>query len=324
MPVSGLLICFAPSFAMLIAAFFTLNLGFGMLEIAAGVIAATTFTKNTGTMLNIAHFFYGIGASVSPIFSAGLMLARFGERILGWRYMYLIVLSIALIPAMLALIGRIKKQDYNKKKTGYAAILRKPTLWLTVMILALGAVSEMGIGAWLVNYLEKAYSYSSEQAALQLTLFFVCFTLTRLLIGPVIDRIGFINSLIIVTAFAGVMIITGVLIGENGVVLLVLAGIGIAPVFPTVMAVLAKLFADEIDLAMTTAMTIMGITVTPANLLLGGIINRARLMFTDTYGEAGVGRAYAAGYMFLGICCIGAFIFALLLRSRQKKLGQLV
>jgi fucose permease len=306
------------------AAFFVLNLGFGMMEISLGVIAATTFTRNTGRMINLAHFFYGFGSVCSPILSTGLILARFGDQILGWRYMYLIVLSFALIPAMLALLGRIHKQDYNKKKTGYAALLKKPTLWLTVMILAFGAVSEMGIGAWLVNYLEKAYFFTSEQAALRLTLFFVCFTLTRLLLGPAIDRIGFINSLAIVTAFTGVMITAGVLLGEAGSVLLILAGVGVAPIFPTVMALIAKLFADEIDLAMTSIITAMGIIMMPANLLIGGIINYARTAFSGDYGDAGIRMAYAAGFLFMALCSFGSFVFTMVLRARQRKAGQLV
>jgi len=324
MPVSGVLICTVPNYTALLLAFFILNLGFGMIEISQGVIAATTFTKRTGTMMSLAHFFYGAGAAFSPVISTGLMVARFGGQLLGWRYMYLIILSCAIIPAIPLLIGKLKKQDYNKKKTGYAVILKKPSLWLTIMILALAAITEMGSAAWLVNFLEKAYSYQTDQAALRLTLFFVCFTLTRLCVGPLIDKIGFINSLAISTAFAGAMIVAGVLIGEAGTPLLVIAGIGIAPIFPTVMATIAKLFSDEIDLAMTAIMTAMGIILVPANLLIGGIVNQARVIFTSSHGEAGVGMAYGAGYIFLGLCCFGSCVFALILKRRQKKTGFLV
>ena len=323
---SGIFMSFSSSFVTLVSAFFILNLGFGMLEISLGVIAATTFTKNTGTMLNLSHFFYGAGAVISPIVSIRLMTAHVGEHVLGWRYMYPIILSSALIPAVPALISHFKKQD-DKKKTGYAALLKKPALWLTVMILALGGICEIGTGAWLVNFLEKAFSFSSEKAALHLTLFFVCFTLARLVLGPIIDRIGLINALVIVTAFAGVMITVGVLCGEAGSPLLVIAGIGIAPVFPTVMAVTAKLFSDEIDLAISAIITIMSIIIVPANLLLGGIIQQARILFANKYGEAGevgIRYAYSVGYLFLGLCCFGSFAFALLLRKKQKKAGQLV
>jgi MFS family permease len=120
------------------------------------------------------------------------------------------------------------------------------------------------------------------------------------------------------------MMTVGVLMGEAGAPLLIIAGIGVAPVFPTVMAVLAKLFADDIDLAMTATMTTMGIFVAPANILLGAIVHQARILFTQTHGDAGVGMGYAAGYMFLALSCFGALASTLLLRARQKKAGQLV
>jgi MFS family permease len=155
-------------------------------------------------------------------------------------------------------------------------------------------------------------------------LFFVCFTLARLLLGPIIDRIGFINSLAIVTAFTGVIITAGVLLGEQGSMLLVFAGAGVSPIFPTVMAVIAKLFADEIDLAMTSIITAMGIIMMPANLLIGGIINHARVAFSDGYGDAGIRMAYAAGFLFMALCSFGSFVFTMLLRRRQRKAGHLV
>lgn len=321
---SGLLICFSPNFEILVLAFFVLNIGNGMLDISTSVIAATTFTKRTGTMMSVAHSFYGFGSILAPTVSVSLMLARFGDQILGWRYMYLIVLSFAIIPAAFALLGRIKKQDYNKKQTGFAAILKKPALWLTVLILAFGTTAEMGIVGWFQNFLEKSYSFSVEKAGNYLTLFLVCFTVTRLLIGPIIDKVGFINILTIATAFAGVMVTAGVLLGERGTPLLFIAGVGIAPIFPTVMAVIAKLFTDEIDLAMTSILTTMGIIMIPANFMIGGIVNQARLIFTESHGEAGVGMAFAAGYMFVGLCCFASCLFTIILKVRQKRLGQVV
>ena len=321
MAVSGIGICFSTGYFALVSSFFCLNLGNGMLEVSLGISAAKAFIRNTGAMMNLAHSFYGIGAIIGPMASTGLMAFSLQGQTLGWRYMYLVVLCCAIVPAVPVIFGRFGKTDKSEKKTGYAAMLKKPTLWLVILILSLGSVCEMGVGAWFVNFLEKAHSFPEERAAFFLTLFFVCFTLTRLALGPVIDKVGLINSLVIGLAFAGTLIVIGVLSGEPGAYLLVVAGIGIAPVFPTLMAVVAKLFLDTIDLAITVVVTITGITMVGANFLLGGIINFARRLFTDTYGDSGVAMAYSAGYLFLGLCCLGAFVVALILRMKQKKAG---
>jgi len=321
---AGVCVCYSPGFAVLVLGFFILNVGFGMLDISAGIIAARIFTKRTGMMMNIAHFFFGIGATMSPLISTGLMAARFGDFLLGWRYTYLLILSFALVPAIPTLLGHMKRQGGDGKQGGYSKLLKNPVLWLLTMVLAFELVAESGAAAWLVNFLEKAHSYSGEKAALRLTLFFICFTATRLTFGPLIDRFGLLRTIMVAPLLAGVMITVGVLAGEPGTPLLFLAGIGVAPMWPTVMAVIAKLFPDDLDRAMTVILTAIGVVVVPANLLMGGLINKARLIFTVAHGEAGVAMAYSAGYLFLGLCCFIAFAFAAILWARQKKAGIIV
>ena len=322
--VSGAAIYLAPNFAAVLLGFFLLNLAFGMLEISVGVIAAKIFTKNTGTMMNLAHFAFGAGAVFAPIISTGIMAARFGDQVLSWRHVYLIALCFAIVPVIPLLLGRLKKGDDGRKKLNHTALLGKPAMWMVGMILFLGVVGEAGIASWFVSYLEVTLGFTGEQSALNMTMYFITFTLARLILGPFIDRIGFMNSLIIATGFAAVMITLGVVFGEGGRVMIILSGVGIAPIFPTVMAVVAKLFSDTIELAMTTIMTMLGVLMIPANILVGGVISQSRVIFTDRYGEAGAAMAFSAGFLIFGIAAFLAFAFALTLRIRQKRLGKLV
>lgn len=324
MAVSGAGICFSPNYAALVASYFVMYLGNGMLEITLGVMAATIFTKNTGTMMNLAHFFYGASSIFAPLLSTGLMKARFGSQMLGWRYMYLIVLAWSIIPVIPALMGKLVRNTENTTVVGYKAFLKNPSSWLIMLILSFGVTCETGIGGWLANFVEKAYGYNESSAAFVLTAFFICFTLARLLLGPIIDKIGFVRSLLIFTAFSGIMIVAGVLFGKSGIPLLAAAGIGIAPIYPTVMALLAKLFADNIDSAMTVTLTVMGIVIVLGNLALGGIVNLLRGIFTYYKGESGIGTAYASGYMFLGVCCIAACLVTLALYKQLKRAGKMI
>lgn len=74
---------------------------------------------------------------------------------------------------------------------------RDPVAWLAICIITLGVISEISSGSWMVNYLEKVYLWSPAQAAGMLSAFFLTFTLARLVLGPLTDRIGYIKSLII-------------------------------------------------------------------------------------------------------------------------------
>jgi MFS family permease len=324
MVLGGVGICLSPGFLTLALSFFVMYLGNGMLEITLGLMAATIFTKNTGTMLNISHFFYGFGSMIGPVISARLMAATIGNMTLGWRYMYLIVLSFALIPLILGLAGRLTIHADDRQKVRVIAFLKKPWVWPIILSLSLGYVCEMGIGGWLVNFLEKAYAFDSGDAAFVLAAFFACFTAARLILGPLTDKVGFVKSLLAATAFAGVAVVIGVAAGQSGVALLIIAGVGIAPLYPTFLAVVAKLFADDIYAAMTVILTVMGIISMISNLLLGGIVDGARQIFTPHYGDAGVGMAYSAGIMFLGLCCLVAFAATFVLYRELKRDGRMV
>ena len=314
MTVSGVAICFSPNYPSLLISYFCLYLGNGMLEITLGIMAATIFTKNTGTMMNLSHFFYGLSSCAAPVLSAGLMSVRFGSdgNLLGWRYMYMIVMLFSLIPIIPAALGRFNRTKNDSKTTGYKAFLKGKYTLPIIIILSLGVSCEMCIGGWLANYMEKAQSFDETSAALTLTAFFVCFTAARLLLGPLTDKIGYIKSLLLFTAFSGITIVAGVLLGKHGNILLIAAGFGIAPIYPTIMVLLAKLFPDNIESAMTVTLTIMGIVIAVSNFALGTVIDLFAKVFS-------VETAYSIGCITIGLFCLSAFFVTFLLFKRMGK-----
>ncbi|MDR1094393.1 MAG: MFS transporter, partial [Clostridiales bacterium] len=258
MAAAGACICFAPAFPVLALSYFLMYLGNGMLEIVLGLMAAAAFTKNTGAKMNLAHGFYGLSSCVSPMLSAGLMGARFGTGELGWRYMYLIVLSSAFLPVIPALLCRLPGQGGTKNAVDYRKHLKDPSAWLVIALLSLGVTCEMGAGGWLVNFAEKARGFSENEAALALTAFFVCFTLARLALGPLADKLGFERALMLFTGFAAAATVAGVLSGRFGIGLLAAAGFGIGPVYPTVMALTARMFRRNLEAAITVTLIVVG------------------------------------------------------------------
>ena len=318
MAASGAGICFSSDYPALVTAYFIMYLGNGMLEITLGVMAANIFVKNTGTMMSLSHFFYGLSSAVAPILAASMMEMRFSQQTLGWRYMYLIVLLWSLIPIIPAVLGKINKNTDNDAKISYKLFLENKKAWLIILILSLAVTSEMSVGGWLVNFSEKAYLLTEAQSAVVLTGFFICFMLARLLFGPIIDKIGFTKSLLICTAFSGFSIIAGVLIGKAGIGLLIASGFGVAPVYPIVMSMLAKIFKENIDSAMTVTLTIMGIVIVIGNLLVGAIVDASKLLFGS------IAFSYSVGYVFIGLCSAAAFFVTLNLYRKLKRENELI
>lgn len=326
MAFSGLLIFLSINYPTLSASYFLMYIGNGMLEIALGVLAARVFTKNTGRMLNLSHFFYGLSSTVAPIFATILMRVRIGGRVLDWTGMYLIMLSLSIIPFIIALFPKFPGDDIKEEeRMSLKQYIRDPAAWILVAILSLGVISELAVGGWLVNYLEKVYSWDTTTASGLLSGFFLTFTLSRLLLGPLTDKIGFTKSLIIFSGASGLLSINGIIAGSSGSFLFALAGAGIAPIYPTVMALLAKRYPKDSDTAISFTVTIMGIGSVIGNFLVGAIVDLFRNIFTTAFGaETGLVLGMKAGYAFIGGCALLCSVSSLILYRFLKNRNEII
>lgn len=323
MAISGVLMYLSTNYAFLSASYFLMYIGNGMLEIGLAIMAARIFTKNTGTMMNLSHFFYGLSSTVAPIIASSMMGWNVFGSELGWRGMYLLMLSLSLLPIIPSVIGKFPRDEQLAgERIPLKHFFKDKIAWLIVAVLSFGVVSEMAVGGWLVYYLEKAYGWSIDSASSMLSIFFLFFMLSRLFVGPITDRIGYTVSIMLFSAFSGICTLIAIIVGQKGAILFAVAGIGIAPIYPTVMALLAKRYPSSTDSAITFTVTLMGIASVLGNLLIGVIIDGVRALFQG-YGEVESSIiGLQAGYGFIGflalLCSATCVILFLYLRRRNE------
>jgi len=324
MALAGFVIYLSVNYATLSASFFLLYIGNGVLEIGLGIMAARIFTKNTGAMMNLSHFFYGLSSTVAPTIAASIMgWNMFGDEI-GWRGMYLLVLLLSLLPIVPSLLGKFPEETHEiEETTSYKSLIRDPVAWLIVAVLSFGVVSEIAIGSWLVQFLVKAYSWNIHDASRMLSMFFLFFMLARLFLGAVTDKIGFTLSIIIASAFSGICSLAAILTGEKGAMLFAISGVGIALIYPTVMALLAKRYPKGTGAAITFTVTLMGIASVIGNLLIGFIIDFVSKMFKSENGTVNEIVGLQAGYGFiavLALICSGCSIVLYMILKKKNEL----
>jgi fucose permease len=323
MAVSGVLMYVSANYAFLSLSYFLMYIGNGMLEIGLAIMAARIFTKNTGTMMNLSHFFYGLSSTVAPIFASSMMGWHIAGGELGWRGMYLVMLSLSILPIIPSVIGRFPQDQAEAgNRISFKSYVRDPIAWLIIAVLSFGVVSELAVGSWLVNYLEKAYGWSAQSASWMLSAFFLFFMLSRLFVGPITDKIGYTLSIMIFSGFAGLCSLAAVIIGEQAAILFAVAGIGIAPVYPTVMALLAKRYPHGTDVAITFTVTLMGIASVIGNVLIGVIIDGVRSMAARWDTGDGQLLGLQAGYVFIALMallCSGACVILYGIMRRNKE-----
>ncbi len=285
MALSGVCLFASTSFSYLVASFFFLYIGNGMLEIALAIIAAQIFKNHTGTMMNLSHFFYGLGSTLAPVMAASLMGWEVAGGELGWRYMYMLVLSLSILPIIPTLLARFSKEDEDEgeEKTSFQKLVKDRVAWMIVLILTFGSTAELATASWLVNYYVHVFDWSIEDASKVLSLFFFFFMLARLFLGPVTDKMGYARSILLFSLISGVCGIVGIILGNHGAFAIALAGAGIAPIYPTIMALLAKRYKKGTGTAIAFSVSIMGIGSVIFNLFIGFFIEGLN-MITDYFG----------------------------------------
>ncbi|MEH7095534.1 MFS transporter [Neobacillus vireti] len=325
MALAGVLIYLSVNYATLSASFFLLYIGNGVLEIGLGIMAARIFKKNTGTMMNLSHFFYGLSSTVAPTIAASIMGWHvFGEEI-GWKGMYLFVLLFSLLPIIPSVAGKFPEETHEiEKTTSYRSLIRDPVAWLIVAVLSFGVVSELAVGSWLVQFLVKAYRWNIQDASRMLSMFFLFFMLARLFLGAVTDKIGFTLSIIIASAFSGICSLAAILTGEKGAILFAISGVGIALIYPTVMALLAKRYPKGTGSAITFTVTLMGIASVIGNLIIGFIIDLVSKMFKGVNGAVNEVVGLQAGYGFIAALALLCSVCSLILYIILKKKNELI
>jgi fucose permease len=155
-----LLICFsfAPTFPLAIAAYFLFSIGAGFIETVVNIVPTLVEPERPGSLMNIVHMFFSIGAFISPIL-AGLILRDTGS----WRPVYWVV---AVPTAILFLL--IWRSPFPPTPAAAAAVkpagrvgsvLRERAVLLGALALLLYVAAEFGASNWIVLYAQKELAF---------------------------------------------------------------------------------------------------------------------------------------------------------------------
>lgn len=160
------------------------------------------------------------------------------------------------------------------------------------MVLAMGLVfgfyfvAEHGIMNWWSMYCSQGLGLDNSMASTSVSLFFGTMTAGRLLMAPVVQKLGSRRSILILGGAGTLLYLTGVLLGAKGVLLLGISGIFLSIVYPTMVLLLQELFPKERITAMTGMVISIGTLFDIAfNAIFGSLVTSAgfgvcRLIFS--------------------------------------------
>lgn len=255
-----------------------LSAGWATLINVINPISLFAFPGTEAYALNLACFFFGLGAFLTPLLVAYLV------RRLGLRGTLLVLAGFVLLTGVLALIvdfsalTRPPGQDAatTSANDSIATLLRDAMLWLCAFALFFYAPLEATMGAWATTYLgDKGVSEGS--AAGLLSVFWLLFTVSRLATAFALPK-GAEATLVLALSVICIGVWTAVVFSRGrgmAIGLVVVAGLVFGPIFPTIMALLLGHFPQSLHgRAVGLFFAIGGLGWTAVPMLIGAYAQR--------------------------------------------------
>ena len=229
----------APGFRSILSLIFLLGVGGGILVTGANSLVSDVSETHRATVLNLVNLFFGLGALATPFIAANL----FGRN---WVRLCYTIASLTVVTLAIQAFTKMPGPTGAGRfvLADAAPVLGRPLLFLVGLFLFLYISCEVGIWNWLPRHL-IAQGIPETRALNILSLGFAL----GLLIGragvlPVLTRVPAVTVTLVGSVAMAVTTFLMLRTKRPGVALLLvfLAGISMAPVFPTTLAIVGDAF----------------------------------------------------------------------------------
>ena len=250
--VSLLLLTQVDTFGAVGGLFFLLGVGGGMIVTAGNALANDIDAARRAPVLNIINLFFGLGGMLTPLIAANLLN---DDRV---SILYFAA-GLAAITLLVEILTRMPKPSgtVTFKASEAKLVLARPTLYLLALMLFFYVACEVGMWNWLKQYL-ITQSIDAKTAGNILSLgFALALLIGRIVVSPILLRVSSIN----VTLFSAVCmaIATFAMLRTTSAtgawIAVFCAGLAMAPVFPTTLALVGDAFPNMTASAMGIVIT---------------------------------------------------------------------
>ncbi len=247
---------------------FLLGTGGGVIVTAANALGSDVDPAHRGTALNLLNIFFGLGGFATPFVSANLL----GKN--STRLCHLIA-GLAVVAVAVNLFAPIpppsSAQSFVFSDIG--SVLGRPVLWLCALLLFLYVACEVGVWNWLVQHL-IAQGVPQVRALNVLSFGFALGLLFgRLAASQILISVSGL-TVTLAASIAMAIMTFAMLQTRNPTVawiLTFLAGMSMAPVFPTTVALIGDLFPRMTGTAIGIAITSSWIGLAVSSRAIGSI-----------------------------------------------------
>lgn len=295
---------FTESYAVLLV-FMIFSMGAStMLSTTVNIITPLCFAS-AAFFINFFNFVQGIGIS-----GAQNIGGKFAESIGAWHIVNLILLVGGALCLILLIFVKIPENSAKSEQKGsYTDVLKNPACKYLILLCGFYYVSEHGLQNWLVTYGSEYLGFTVSRSAFFLSMFFGGITAGRLIFAPLVQKFGIMRSMSIYISAAGVLYITGILLGRSGIVLICISGLAFSIIWPTLVLLIGKYYP--------TGQT--GI----ATGFITGISTVFDIAFNAFFGKLAEAAGFGLSIKILPLSMLLFCISFFLLRFRVKRSGEI-
>jgi fucose permease len=247
---------------------FLLGLGGGIIVTGANALAGDVNEARRASTLNLLNLFFGLGGLLTPLIASLLPsgdAATLCYLVAGLAGLTLLVHTVTSMPE--------PSGERGFKFSEIGLFTRSPALYLLALLLFLYVACEVGVWNWLAKHL-IAQGVGESQALTILSLGFALGLLIgRLVVSRILIRVSSQN---VTLASAVLMTVTTYLALQTNDpsvawVTVFFAGVAMAPVFPTTLAMAADAFPKATATAMGIVITSGWIGLAVSSKIVGAI-----------------------------------------------------
>lgn len=302
-------VIFAKSFGFAVFSIMIIWLGHGFFDVSANASSTLIFTKNTGVMMSLMHFYYGIGALAGPNIASWSVKLLHNNFYSAYQ-VFLVICVVCLIACILLPFDLPEGSPFETKNNAESLTIKKslktPLIYIASLAIGPLLLTEQSGSAWAPLYLVDVLGYSIEKDIPVFTsAMYVIFTVGRLISGPFIEKLGYYTSMFTSIVGCFVFLLVGFCVGRLGVYFFAVTGFFYSSFWPIFVCIVMRLFKKDSAVATSMILVIEGTIMIPVNYILG-VINE----------HVGVQWAYR-GSMFL---CFFSFCVMLYIWRIQKKI----
>ena len=275
-----------------------------LLNTTLNLTTSMMFAASPGFLVNALFFVQGIGTSGSQSF-----IGNWATGIGDWHKVCLVLICLGILFLLLMLPVKLSspgdEATEEKPKVSYKEVVKNPFFLLMVLMFGCYFIAEHGIMNWFASYGLNCLHMTAGRAANMTAMFYGGMTVGRLVLSPLVDKIGPVKVLRIFGLTAAVIYLVSILMGFRSLILMVLCGLAVSLLYTTMVMLVPNFFGKEIS------STASGLVISVASL--------ADILFNAVFGYAVDAFGFTVSFWAMPLFMVAYAALMLVFCNKAKK-----